>query len=39
MINQVGKGLFVLNGKIVDYLDQLEKTTYKIGKFFDAEKL
>ncbi len=39
MVNQVGKGLFVLNGKIVDYLDQLEKTIYKIGEFFDAEKL
>ena len=39
MINQVGKGLFVLNGEIVDYLDQIEKTFYKIGKFFEAEKL
>ncbi len=39
MINQVGKGLFVLNGEIVDYLYQLENTTYRISELFDSEKL
>ena len=39
MINQVGKGLFVLNGDIVKNLDTIQDTFYKIGKFFEAEKL
>tara|TARA_B100001094_G_scaffold8500_2_gene7659 strand:- start:25329 stop:26750 length:1422 start_codon:yes stop_codon:yes gene_type:complete len=37
--NKVGKGLFVLKGKIVQYLEELEKVTYRIGSLFGAEKI
>ena len=36
---KVGKGLFVLKGKIVQYLEDLEKVTYRIGSLFGAEKI
>ena len=36
---KLGKGLFVLRGELVDYIEQLLKTFYRISEFFDAEKL
>jgi hypothetical protein len=39
MYKQVGNGLFVLSGKIVDYLDRLEKVTYKMGELFNSERI
>ena len=29
------KGLFVLRGELVDYIEQLLKTFYRISEFFD----
>jgi len=39
MINKIGDGLFVLQGKIVRYLDELEKLTYKMGELFNSERI
>tara|TARA_R110002020_G_scaffold233849_3_gene445719 strand:- start:89 stop:1495 length:1407 start_codon:yes stop_codon:yes gene_type:complete len=39
MNTQVGDGLFVLRGKIVQYLDELERLTYRMGEMFDSERI
>jgi hypothetical protein len=39
MNTQVGDGLFVLRGKIVQYLDKLERLTYRMGEMFDSERI